>query len=428
MTRGGFDLFDGDPELTDTVLDPQDIVGLGTQEDGSRRSGRRRAGRGTERARVRRRRRKRVIVAAVVLVVLVGAGGAAYYGWRALSGFGSTPDYSGTGTADVIVQIADGASTSDIAATLADARVVASTKAFIRAAEAQPRVRSVQPGYYKVRTTMSGSAAVNALIDPAGRVGQLDFKGGVQLDDTTLPGGGKNPGLLSQIAHASCADLNGRSTCVSATDLRTAMATTDPAALGVPDWATGPVAAVEPNRKLEGLIVPGRYDVKPGSTAAELLTSVVRASATRLQAAGLPNSADKSGFTPYQILIIGSLVEKEGITGDFGKIARVVDNRLAKPMKLEFDSTINYPLDRQVVTTSPEDRARPGPYNLYLNLGLPPTPIGAPSTDAVTAAINPDSGGWLFFVKCQTDGMSCFANTPQEHQANVDSARARGVF
>jgi UPF0755 protein len=151
-------------------------------------------------------------------------------------------------------------------------------------------------------------------------------------------------------------------------------------------------------------------------------------SALRLQAAGLPNMTEQTGFTPYQVLVIASLVEKEGITADFGKIARVVYNRLALPMPLMFDSTINYRLDRQEVRTTDADRAAPGPYNTYLNMGLPPTPIAAASEKAVAAAIKPEPGGWRFFVKCEKDGRSCFAETDEEHRRNVDDARARGVF
>jgi UPF0755 protein len=97
-------------------------------------------------------------------------------------------------------------------------------------------------------------------------------------------------------------------------------------------------------------------------------------------------------------------------------------------MRLQMDSTINYPLDRQTLLTTPVDRATPGPYNTYLNFGLPPTPIGAVSTPAVTAALSPEVGGWVYFVKCEKDGASCFAVSPEEHDANRRLAQDRGVY
>ena len=69
--------------------------------------------------------------------------------------------------------------------------------------------------------------------------------------------------------------------------------------------------------------------------------------------------------------------EREAITADFPKVSRVTYNRLAKPMRLGYDSTINYVLDRPEITTRESDRAKDNPYNTYANYGLPPTPISA---------------------------------------------------
>lgn len=388
-------------------------------------------GRRTARARrdrQRRRRRKRLVTAFVLLVLLAGLGAGAWYGLRQLRGIGDIKDYTGDGSGDLIIEVADGATTAQIGAELAREDAVASSAAFVRAAAGNSKIRAVQPGFYRVRAKMSGTAAVAALTDPAAKVGQFEIRGGMQLDDVALPDGKVVPGILSLLAKASCAELDGKSTCVAADALRAAMVDTPPARLGVPDWAQDAVSRAEPPRRLEGLIMPGVYNVRPGQAPDGLLRSVMASSAIRLQAAGLPAGTETTGFRPYEVLVIASLVEKEGITGDFGKVARVVYNRLALPMTLKFDSTINYPLDRQEVRTTDEDRNRPGPYNTYLNSGLPPTPIAAASEKAIGAAISPEAGTWVFFNKCETDGRSCFSSTPEEHQRNVDDARRRGVF
>ncbi len=383
------------------------------------------ARRAAQRAQARRRRR-RVAVVVLAVVLLLGAliGG----GFYLFSSFFATPDYDGTGTGSVIVQVQEGDSTTQIGSELAERGVVAGAAAFVEAAAEEEQIRSVQPGYYQLRERMSGESAVALLLDPAARVGQLEIRGGVQLDDTRAPDGSVAPGVLTLISQATCATLDGTQQCVAVEELRTAMTETDPAALGVPAWALEDVAEAEPRRRLEGLLAPGRYDVRPGVPAEEVLRSLLATSAARLEASGLVSGAQAIGSDPYQVLIIASLVEKEAITPDMPKVARVIYNRLGAGQRLELDSTVNYPLDLQALRTTAEDRAQPGPYNTYATAGLPPTPIAAAGREAIAAALDPAQGPWYFFVRCRTDGTSCFAETFAEHTANVQQARANGAF
>ncbi len=387
----------------------------------------RRAGGRRDRRRARERRRRHIVLG-TVLAVLVLAGAGVFFGVRKLQALREVPDFLGAGDAAAIVQVEEGQSLSAIGATLVRRNVVASVRAFTVAAAADPRAKAVQPGYYQLRERMSGSAAVARLQEPAARVGHLEIRGGMQLDDAGLPDGKTVPGLLTEISRASCAVNGAASTCVSAEDLRTAMDRTDPTQLAVPSWATDPLSRVESRRRLEGLLVPGTYDVRPGSSAAELLQQVTATSMARLLAAGFPASAAATGYRPYEVLVIASVIEREAITPDFRRVSRVIYNRLAAGMPLQMDSTINYLLDRPEVRTSDADRARPGPYNTYLNGGLPASPIGSPSSAALSAALNPEPGPWQYFVKCQQDGTSCFSVTIDEHGAAVRDAAARGVF
>jgi len=369
-------------------------------------------------------RRGAVVLLAVGVLLVAVLGGAALL-HRSLT---AAPDFAGAGEGDVIVQVAEGDSTAAIGRTLEGAGVVASVQAFLRAAEQDDRILGVQPGSYQMRSRMSGAAAVERLLDPETRVGQLEIRGGVQLDDTSAPDGTVTPGVLTLISRATCATLDGAESCVSVDELRAAMAETDPAELGVPEWAREAVAAADPVRRLEGLLVPGVYEVEPGRSAVEVLQGLLAVSTPRLEDSGLVEGAAATGYTPYEVLIISSLVEKEGITPDMPKVARVVYNRLGIDQRLELDSTVNYPLDLQALRTTAEDRGTPGPYNSYATAGLPPTPIAAPGRDAVAAALDPEPGPWFFFVRCQTDGTSCFAETFAEHTANVALARENGAF
>lgn len=393
----------------------------------------------TDRARhapARRRRKprrstgRRVTIWLSVLVVLVLIGGGAWYGLTQILGIdiGGYDDYAGPGEQDVVIEIPDGASTGIIANQLHDGGVIASTKAFIKAAEGNQKVLGIQPGYYVMKTKVSGKDAVSQILNPEARKGQVEIRGGYQLENITKPDGTIEPGIVQRLATASCAELNGKSTCIPVEQLFEVAKTADLAALGVPDWAAPIASALEPQRRLEGLIMPGLYAVKPGSTAQELWKKVLSESATRMQAFGLPKIAGDSGFTPYQILIMASLIEREAIAADFTKVSRVTYNRLAADKFLQYDSTVNYVLDRPSIRTKQEDRDRAGPYNTYAKKGLPPGPISAPSQAAIEAAAKPADGNWLFFVRCKKDGTSCFADNDKQHAQNVAQAQANGAY
>lgn len=362
-------------------------------------------------------------LAAIAVIVLLAGG--AWYGITEIFGY---DDYEGAGETDVLIQVEKGDSTNAIAATLQEKDVVASAKAFVKAGADEEQIRSVQPGYYVLKTKMSGAAAVSRIIEPAARVGELQIRAGTQLEDVTLPDGSAAPGVLKLLSDASCAELNGTSTCIPVEELRSVAAEADLAAMGAPQWAVRDASKAEGARRIEGLVAPGVYDVRPGQTAEKLLSAVLTASATRLEATGLPDAAEGTGKTPYEILVIASLIEREAVKQDFEKVSRVIYNRLDKDMRLELDSTVNYALDRPVVRTKPEDRERAGPYNTYRNTGLPPTPISAPSPEAIKAALEPADGDILFFVKCEKNGLSCFAETNEEHNQNRREAQARGAY
>ncbi|MET8996614.1 endolytic transglycosylase MltG [Amycolatopsis sp. NPDC004169] len=373
-----------------------------------------------------RKKGKRALgwVAAIAVIALLAGG--AWYGFNKFFGY---DDFDGAGTDDVVFQVDDGDTTSAIGAKLTTAGVVASSKAFVKAGEGNPKLARIQHGFYVMKSHMSGASAVDRITDAASRVGQLEIRPYTQFDDITQPDGKVTPGVFSLMAKASCAQLNGKSTCVSADDLRKAVDAADLKQLGVPDWAIEPAnKADRKDRRLEGLIAPGLYDVKPGSTAQEILGQLVHSSAEALQNDGLTPQSTGPGMTPYQTLIIASIIEREAVKADFGKLSRTIYNRLKINMRLQMDSTVNYVLDRPTLLTDEADRLKSGAYNTYKNAGLPPTPIAVPSPDAIQAAVKPPAGDWVYFVKCEKNGLSCFAVTNDEHNKNRDLARQRGVI
>jgi UPF0755 protein len=370
--------------------------------------------------------RRKLVLLAILLVVLIGGGWGVYYGAGVYLGVGGYGNYGGDGDSDVLVQVDNGATITDIAETLKSKDVVRTVRAFLNASAGNAEVGNVQPGFYVMKTHMSGEAAATRIVSAASRVGNVQIKAGTQLDDTKNPDNSTKPGILSQLAAASCVTLNGTKSCASPDDVKKAAQTADPTKLGIPSWAAPAVAKADPVHRLEGLIVSGVYDVRPGTDAVTLLRSVLSQSAAKLST--LPQTSQDTGMTPYQVLIIASLVEREAITSDFTKVSRVIYNRLAQGIPMGDDSTINYVLDQPLITTSDADRGKPGPYNTYLNTGLPPTPISSPSPEAITAAQKPADGPWIFFVKCDKDGNSCFAVTQAEQDANIAKAHAAGAF
>src|SRR5206468_3640506 len=126
-----------------------------------------------------------------------------------------------------------------------DHKVVATTKAFVEAANGNPAISAIQPGFYKVRTEIPASNAVARLADPQNRVGKLVIPEGRQLDDIQdVKTNAVTDGIFSLISRATCVNLDGDRHCVSVDDLRKVAGSAEPSALSVPDWATNAVRAL----------------------------------------------------------------------------------------------------------------------------------------------------------------------------------------
>jgi UPF0755 protein len=377
----------------------------------------------------RRRRRFAGRITAGVLVVVVVAG--VFLGsklWHAV--FGAGDDYTGGGKRDVVIQVQDGDSTTAVGETLHTQGVVATVRAFVNAAHGNTAITSIQPGFYRMRTEIPAANAVARLADPHNRVGRLVIPEGRQLDDTTDMKTNKvNPGILSLISRATCVDLDGNKRCVSVDDLRAAASNSAPAVLSVPAWAVEPVTELgNDHRRLEGLIAPGTFNVDPSASAESILANLVSAGAVEYTKSGLVDTAQAMHLSPYDILVVASLVQQEASPQDFPKVAQVIYNRLNAHHTLEFDSTVNYPLDRREVATSDADRAQKTPWNTYVSQGLPATAICSPGVDALGAAEHPEPGDWLYFVTIDTQGTTLFTRDYKQHLANIELAKRNGVL
>jgi uncharacterized YceG family protein len=335
----------------------------------------------------RARRRRSPVAVLVSLLVLAGLVVGIVIGGQKLMELvnPTAQDYTGQGTGEVQVRVQDGDTLSDIARTLVEADVIASVDPFVDAAETNAAAVGIQPGVYGMRLQMSGQAALDLLLDPVSRL----------LSRVTLP-----EGLTVARSLARIAEETGR----PVEEFQAAAA--DTVALGLPAYANG---------QLEGFLFPATYDIEPDAAAADVLRDMVTRSQQAFAELGIPEDQRLT------VLTKASLVQAEaGSVEDMGKVARVLENRLADGMPLQLDTTVNYANGKGGITTTPQDRANPSPYNTYLHPGLPPGAINNPGEDALRAVLDPTPGDWRFFVVVDPDtGDTRFAVTGAEHEQNV---------
>ena len=131
--------------------------------------------------------------------------------------------------------------------------------------------------------------------------------------------------------------------------------------------------------------------------------------------------------TPYEALILASIVEKEtGLASERGMIAGVFSRRLQKNMRLQSDPTVIYGMGEQYQgNIRRRDLNADNPYNTYQRFGLPPTPIALPGRDAIDAVLHPQEGDALYFVS-KGDGSHYFSATLEEHNEAVIQYQLKG--
>lgn len=188
---------------------------------------------------------------------------------------------------------------------------------------------------------------------------------------------------------------------------------------------------------LEGLLFPDTYQVAGNEDEA----SVVRRLLDQMRRVGIREGLDKGygEFTPYQVLEVASIIEREArFDDDRPKIAQVIYTRLRLGVPLEVDATLYYGQDSK--TPFDQLRALDTPYNTYIHKGLPPTPISNPGVMSIRAALNPappppqtecegkEQCYYLFYVLKDKEGHHAFATSYAQHLRNVEKARVDGVI
>lgn len=214
--------------------------------------------------------------------------------------------------------------------------------------------------------------------------------------------------------------------------------TMDPAALDAALADTHPSLQPAGSSNIEGFLFPATYEIaqQDVGNAKKLIDQMIAAFDRVSQTEGLPEASTKlkgvagtKTITPYEALIVASLVESEAkVDEERPKIARVIYNRLARGDSLGIDASVLYAIQKRKTTLTDSDLKTDSPYNTRLKKGLPPAPINSPGKASINAALNPAPGDWLFYVLTDKDGHHYFTNNQTDFNRAVADAKARGVF
>jgi UPF0755 protein len=356
------------------------------------------------------------LLAFILLAVL---GGGAYFGYSKIKGFFTAADYDGPGTGQVTVQIAPNASLTEMGNALVEKDVVKSTKAFVDAAEDNPKGKNIQDGTYRLRKQMSAKLAVAALLDPKNRL----------VIGVTIPEGLSYKATFEKLSQA---------TKIPVKDFEAAAK--DPVALGVPDWWFNRTDGKKAARTVEGFLFPATYEFPPNADATTILRTMVEHFNSEVERLGFVDTVQKQRkISPYEALIAASIAQAEALHDkDMGPVVRVLYNRVYTgrfPCKcLGLDSTVNYWLritgqktKASEHLTQAELHNPKNPYNTHDIPGMPIGPIGNPGEAALKGAMNPPPSSNYYFISIDKKGTMAYAKDWAGHQANIKLACRNGI-
>ena len=263
----------------------------------------------------------------------------------------------------VNIDIAAGASGAEIGNALEKYGVIKSASAFFNLARRDSSAGRIGPGTHQIQTHIPVKEALKQLLDQGRLANQV-----------VIPEASTFGDVLSILKKAKTIDS---SEAISSKNL-------------VPYF-------VNPRNSLEGQIFPAHYAFAPQTSITDALSAMV----TRFKESSLSTGITKGygKFSPYEVLIIASMVQIEGDPTDFDKVAQTIYNRLRIGMPLQLNSTVQYAAHlRGRIALSTAATQINSPYNTYRHVGLPPTPISNPSEAAIRATLNPAVGDWLYFI------------------------------
>ena len=263
-------------------------------------------------------------------------------------------------TEKVEILIESGDTGAEIAKKLKANRVIKAEKVFLKIAINDKRANGISPGLHQIDVGISAQSALEQLLDPKRNRGLFGFVEGLRKSEIL--------------------DLLSKSKLV--TGKYSANTKIDP---------------LYKTKDVEGFLFPAQYSIIPGTTFDEAVDQMVQRFYVSAKKSGIEKGY--KGYSPFELLIIASMIQSEGDLIDFPKIARVIYNRLEIGMPLQINATIDYATNTRGKIRLPYKRLDTNSkYNTYKYRGLPPGPINNPGGQAMSAAVNPADGDWLYYV------------------------------
>jgi len=345
-------------------------------------------------------------VLGTVALVLVLFGGA-YAGVKVLAGMvndalGGGEGTGGTGEA-VEVEIPVGSSAARIGRLLVEAGVISSAPEFERAVRLQQVSDRLQAGTYELEMGMTVDAVIARLVEgPGGGVVRITLIEGLTV-----------PQMLESLAEQTGFDLAALRAPLLNGLVTTVLLPEAPDSLA--DW--------------EGLLFPDTYEIFADDEPAEVLQLLADTAVERMDSVDWTYLIER-GLTPYDGLIIASMIEREALLDEERPvIASVVYNRLDQDMLLQIDATVVYALGGYPEGGLTLEHLRiDSPYNTYLYKGLPPTPIAGARLASLRAAAGPADTPYLYYVLYDQDGRHAFTDDFDEFLRLQEEARAAGLI
>lgn len=341
----------------------------------------------------------------VALSAVAVVGGASYLGRVVGSSIGSDDASSDPVNVlpgqEVTVEIPSGSSAKDIAAILAGQGVVRSALEFEVAVRNNEAAQRLQAGVYELETLMDPAEVVAVLVvGPVADVYRVTVIEGLRVGE-----------ILTRLSEAAGVPYAEFEEALLSGDVSTSLRPM-PAETTISDW--------------EGLLFPDTYEFSQDAEPSSILQRLASTMEQRVDSIDW-SIIEAAGYTPYQGLIIASLIETEVLLDEERPlVSSVIHNRLGLGMKLDIDATVLYALGTRDI--SQFNNEVDSPYNTYLVAGLPPTPIASPGRSSLEAAASPDTTEFLYYVLSNLEGHHAFAATIEEHNDNVAQARADGVL
>lgn len=292
---------------------------------------------------------------------------------------------------DVELEVAAGSTTEDIGTLLDDNGVIASATVWnywTRFGDKGP----FQAGLFVFRANSSFDEAV-AVLDGGPRP--------PETDSVTIPEGLTIPEVVARLADAD--------TGVEGWDAAELQAAIDSPEIRSRFQPEGP--------SMEGMLFPDTYELEDDTDERSFVRRLVTQLDQNLEQLDVETRAAELGVTPYQIVVIASLIEEEArVPGDRAKIARVIYNRLEQGIPLGIDATSRYEAEISGRSREDLDFDSDSPYNTRRVAGIPPTPIAGAGRASLEAALNPEPGSWIYYVLMDVEGNHAFLETAREFQ------------